>query len=127
MDRKDMSILVIDDSPGDVALVSGILSECYKVKAVTRSQKAVAVAAAKPQPALILLDVLMPLMDGYELCKKLKSNLETRRIPIVFITGNITDEERWRGLEMGAEAYLTKPVDPERLLAVVQRYAKLNT
>jgi putative two-component system response regulator len=114
-------ILIVDDSADNIQLISGILKEQYKVKAATRGDKALTIAQKIPPPDFILLDVVMPEMDGYEVCQQLKNNSDTMNIPVVFITGNMSDEEQQKGLELGAEAYLGKPVDASKLLAIIER------
>ena len=117
MDKK--IILIVDDSADNIQLLSGILKEHYKVKAATRGDRALKIAQKTPAPDFILLDVIMPEMDGYEVCQQLKSNPETMNIPVVFISGNVSEEEQKKGLELGAEAYLGKPVDSGRLLTII--------
>lgn len=120
MSERDKILLVVDDTPDNIQLMSGILKGKYKVKAATSGEKALIVAGKVPAPDLILLDVMMPGMDGYEVCRQLKADIATREIPVVFVTGHATDEERRRGLELGAVAYLSKPVDPDILLDTVE-------
>ena len=118
MDKK--IILIVDDSADNIQLLSGVLKQYYKVKAATRGDKALIIAQKTPAPDLILLDVVMPEMDGYEVCQQLKSNPETMNIPVVFISGNTADEEQQKGLALGAEAYLGKPVDSDKLLSLIE-------
>jgi len=121
MSERDKTLLVVDDAADNIQLLSGLLKPRYKIKAATSGEKALLIAARLPPPDLILLDVMMPGMDGYEVCQRLKTDESTRLIPIVFITGHATEEERQRGLGMGALAYLSKPVVPDELLALVER------
>lgn len=113
-------ILIVDDSADNIQLLSGILKEQYKVKAATRGDRALKIAQKTPPPDFILLDVVMPEMDGYEVCRQLKNNPQTMNIPVVFISGNISDEEQTKGLNMGANAYLGKPVDANKLLEIIE-------
>jgi CheY-like chemotaxis protein len=78
------TILVVDDTPANLQLMSGLLQEDYKVKAATSGEKALKIAFTDPQPDLILLDIMMPEMDGYEVCKRLKADEKTNQIPIIF-------------------------------------------
>jgi len=71
------------------------------------------------------MDIMMPEMDGYEVCRQLKANPETRRIPVVFLSAKVTPDEQRRGMEMGALAYLTKPVDPQSLLDTMEMVLSL--
>jgi len=112
---KKKIILVVDDMPDNIQLLSGLLKGQYKVKVSTGGEKALKIVQKIPSPDLILLDVMMPEMDGYEVCQRLKSNPDTKGIPIVFITANISPEEQHRGIELGAHAYLAKPVDSTKL------------
>lgn len=114
-------ILIVDDEPSNIQLLSGILKERFKVKAAKNGTKAIEIAHKEPQPDLILLDVMMPEMDGYQVCERLKGDPETDQIPIVFITGNASDEEKQRGMAMGAVDYLIKPVQPETLMALIEK------
>ena len=115
------TILIVDDSPDNIHLLSGVLKQHYKVKAATRGDRALKIAQKNPPPDLILLDVVMPEMDGYEVCRRLKSNPQSVTIPVMFISGNISTEEQQKGLEMGAEAYMGKPVDTGKLLETIER------
>ena len=115
------AVLVVDDTPANIHVIKGILQGDYKIKAATSGEKALQIAAKSPPPDLILLDVMMPGMDGYEVCQRLKAEPATANIPVVFVTGHADDEERAKGLALGAAAYVTKPVEPEELLANVAR------
>jgi CheY-like chemotaxis protein len=121
MNEQKTTILVVDDAPANIQLLSGVLREKYKVKAATSGVKALAVSQKTPPPDLILLDIIMPELDGYEVCRQLKTNPTTMDIPVVFITGNISSQDEHRGLEMGAVAYLGKPIDSGKLLETVER------
>ncbi len=119
MDKK--IILIVDDSADSIQLLSGVLKEKYKVKAATSGDRALKIAQKVPPPDFILLDVVMPEMDGYEVCQQLKSNPQTMNIPVVFISGNVSDEEQQKGLDLGAGAYLGKPVDSGKLLSIIEQ------
>ena len=106
------SILVVDDTPGNIDLLRGMLSPQYTVKVATRGKKALQIAAKEPQPDIILLDIMMPEMDGYEVCRQLKSDTHTAHIPIIFITAKSETEDEQYGLELGAVDYITKPFNP---------------
>jgi putative two-component system response regulator len=112
-------ILIIDDSPANIHLLSGILKNQYRVKAATSGVKALTIAQKIPAPDLIVLDVMMPEMDGYEVCRQLKINPLTKNIPIVFISGNASNEDQKKGFSVGAAAFLGKPVEPGKLLTVI--------
>jgi len=117
---KSKIILIVDDTPENIQLISGILKSDYKVKAATSGEKALKIVQKSPLPDLIILDVMMPGMDGYQVCQALKTDPVTSDIPVLFITGNLSDEEKQKGLEMGAVAYFGKPVEPTLLLAEVK-------
>ncbi|MCK7575839.1 MAG: response regulator [Chromatiales bacterium] len=110
------TILIVDDAPANIDLLKGLLREHYRIKAATSGQKALAVAAKAPPPDLILLDVMMPDLDGYETCRRLKADPVTADIPVFFVTGRLDPDERATGLRLDALDYILKPVDPERLL-----------
>ena len=110
------TILIVDDLPANIDLLKGLLREHYRIKAATSGEKALAVAAKVPPPDLILLDVMMPDLDGHETCRRLKADPATAEIPVFFVTGRLDEAEREAGLALGALDYLLKPVDPEHLL-----------
>lgn len=103
------TILAVDDTPENLDVVKGILSSEYIVKAAINGTTALKIVEKQP-PDLILLDINMPGMDGYEVCRQLKANRATKKIPIIFLTANdqVTDEAR--GLELGGADYILKPV-----------------
>lgn len=120
--RKDkQTILVVDDAPVNIDLLSNILSPYYKVKGATNGEKALKIAHKESQPDLILLDIVMPGMNGYEVCEQLKQDPVTALIPVIFITAKTTTEDEQHGLELGAVDYITKPISP----AIVK--ARVNT
>ena len=120
MAEEKKVVLVVDDTPTNIQLVSGILRGEYKVKAATSGERALAIATASPSPDAIVLDVMMPGMDGYEVCRRLRDDPATARIPVIFLSGNTDDAEREKGLALGAVDYVSKPVDPGALQALVR-------
>lgn len=112
-------VLIVDDTPDNITLLSALLKDNYKIKIATNGVKALHIASTLPSPDLILLDVMMPEMDGYETCKRLKSNPATAEIPVIFLTAKsqVSDEEM--GLKLGAVDYISKPVSPPIVLARV--------
>jgi len=112
------TVLVVDDAPENIQVLSAILQPSYKVKAATSGERALKIARSDKPPDLILLDIMMPEMDGYEVCRQLKSDEQTRTIPVIFVTGMSDEAEQQKGLELGAAAYLIKPVEPGEVLAV---------
>ena len=109
-------ILVVDDAPENIQVLTAILKPCYKVKAATSGERALKIARSDKPPDLILLDIMMPEMDGYEVCRQLKADDHTKAIPVIFVTGMSDDAEQQKGLALGAAACLTKPVNPDEVL-----------
>ena len=119
-------ILIVDDVPANLRLLSAkLLAEYYQVEVACDGFEAIAKARSW-SPDLILLDIMMPLMDGYEACRKLKADARTGHIPVVMVTALGDASERVRGLEAGADDFLTKPVDYETLLARVRGLVRLK-
>ena len=108
-DKK--SVLVVDDEAINIGLLAQILKGLYKVKVAKDGEKALKIAAATPPPDLILLDVMMPGIDGFEVCRRLKADPDTKNIPVVFVTGKNDAAEQAKGMALGAAGYLHKPVD----------------
>ncbi|WP_018151380.1 response regulator [Leeia oryzae] len=120
------SILVVDDTPENLRLVSSLLKDSYKVRVATNGMLALEMAAQEPQPALILLDIMMPEMDGYEVCMRLKQQPNTADIPIIFLTARSESEDERKGFDLGAVDYITKPINPMVLTARVQTHVALK-
>lgn len=102
-------ILVVDDDPGNIHILVENLKEEYEILFATTGQRALDIAYSRSRPDLILLDIMMPGMDGYEVCSRLKQNDATKDIPVIFLTAKTQEEEEARGLELGAQDYITKP------------------
>lgn len=113
------TVLVVDDTPDNLALMSGLLKERYRVKVANHGEKALRIAQGEDPPDLILLDIMMPGLSGYEVCQTLKADPATWDIPIIFLTAITATEDEKKGLEMGAADFITKPVNPPILLARV--------
>ncbi len=122
----DATILIVDDEPTILTSTSKILSATYRVRVANSGPRALDVAVTEPRPDLILLDVIMPEMDGYAVLSCLKENSETQGIPVIFITAMEADEDEERGLELGAVDYITKPVRPAILMARVAAHLTLK-
>lgn len=118
-------ILAVDDAEDLLALIGKALSSEYRVKLATDGGDALTLAAAAPQPDLILLDVEMPGATGYEICQLLKEDPATTRIPVIFLTGHVEPAEQLEGLDLGAVDYLTKPINARLLLARVRIHLAL--
>ncbi|USD32269.1 MULTISPECIES: response regulator [Vibrio] len=119
------TILVVDDIPDNIHTLSGILSDEFKIKAATSGAKALKIANSSPRPHLILLDIMMPEMDGYEVCSILKSNPLTCDIPVIFVTAKAEVMDEQKGFEIGAVDYITKPVSPPIVKARVKTHIAL--
>ena len=120
------TILVVDDTPENLTMMSFLLKDRYKVKVANHGQKALRIAASEPQPDLILLDIMMPEMDGYEVCRQLQQDPQTRNIPIIFLTAKSSVEDEEFGLGLGAVDYITKPISPPVVLARVKTHLSLK-
>ncbi len=119
-------ILVVDDSPDSLELISSELMKYYEVHVATDGVRCLELARRVRRPDLILLDVMMPGMDGYEVCRRLKANPDTADIPVLFLSGRNAAEDERIGLEIGAEDYLAKPVNPAVMLARVRAHLRLK-
>lgn len=120
------TVLVVDDTPENLSLMSSLLKDDYKVKVANSGEKAIRIARSAPPPDLILLDIMMPGMDGYEVCRQLKADTATGNIPVMFITARTDMEDEKHGLELGAEDYITKPISPPIFMARVRTHLKLK-
>jgi len=113
------TILLVDDQPENLEILGAVLSPYYQVKVATGGQRALRSALSEPRPDLILLDVMMPEMDGYSVLEHLRENIVTRDIPVIFVTAKDSAMDEERGLELGAADYIAKPVKPAVVLARV--------
>ena len=116
------TVLVVDDTTENLTILSGILSNEYRVLVAKTGRRAIELATHDPIPDIILLDVMMPEMDGYDVIRELKSDSSTSRIPVVFVTARGETEDETKGLELGAVDYLIKPVNPGITLARVRTH-----
>jgi len=112
-------ILVVDDAPENIDLLTGLLKSKYGVMAARNGEIALKISQGANTPDLILLDIIMPGMDGFEVCRQLKENLETAMIPVIFLSGKLGEEEIRKGIELGAIDYLTKPIDSSKLISAI--------
>jgi len=119
-------ILIVDDSPVNIKLLNGILRQDYQISVATNGKDALEIVNLKEQPQLILLDIIMPEMDGYEVCRRLQANPQTCDIPVLFVTAMSEIEDETKGLELGAVDYLTKPIRPAIVQARVKTHLKLK-
>jgi response regulator RpfG family c-di-GMP phosphodiesterase len=124
--NKKATILVVDDTPDNLAVMSNLLKEYYKVKIATGGEAALKIVASGLPPDLILLDIMMPGMDGYEVCRRLKRDPKTMNIPVIFLTAKHDVEDETKGLELGAIDYITKPISPPIVMARVKNHLALK-
>ncbi len=120
------TLLVVDDSPENLNFLTQILKENYRVKVATNGPKALSIAESVPQPDLILLDIVMPEMDGFTVCQKLKANPTTKDIPVIFITAKDETVNEALGFKLGAVDYVTKPFSPYILKARIKTHLTLH-
>ena len=124
-EEKRQSVLVVDDSAVNIHLLSRILEDTYDVSFATSGFEALELAASQ-LPDIILLDVIMPDMDGYEVCRRLKADPLLREIPVIFVTALIRQEDEINGLQVGAVDYIIKPFHPEIVKLRVQNQLELK-
>lgn len=105
------TILIVDDTPANIDVLTNVLRSQYRVKAAVTGEKALA-AIQESIPDMVLLDVMMPGMDGYEVCRRLKQDPRTARVPVIFVTVRDSDDDEEQGLSLGAVDYITKPINP---------------
>jgi putative two-component system response regulator len=120
------TILVVDDTADNLDLMAGLLQDRYRVKVAINGEKALQIARSGSPPDLILLDIMMPGLSGYQVCEQLKQDPATRDIPIIFLTAMAATEDETRGLELGAVDFITKPVNPPIVLARVATQLQLK-
>ncbi len=121
------TVMVVDDTIDNLTLIANLLKPFYRVQVASSGEKALQLLAnAQPTalPDLILLDIMMPGLDGYQVCERLKSDVKTQEIPVVFLTAMTSTEDERKGLELGAADYITKPINPPILLARVRTQLK---
>jgi diguanylate cyclase (GGDEF)-like protein len=125
METPKQTVLIVDDTPGNIKLLSAVLGHEQELLFATSSREALEIAWAQA-PDLILLDVMMPEMDGYEVCARLKAEPRTRSTPVIFVTAMSGDEDEAKGLEVGAIDYIAKPFSPPIVRARVRNHLELK-
>ncbi|MFA5081705.1 MAG: two-component system response regulator [Hydrogenophilaceae bacterium] len=118
--------MIVDDSPENLTVLNELLQTLYRVRAASSGQKALRIVGTPPQPDLILLDVMMPGMDGHQVFRQLRADPGTRDIPVIFVTALDSPEAEMQGLEAGAVDYITKPIVAPILLARVHNQLELK-
>lgn len=121
------SILVVDDTPDNLSMINNLLKGSYRVRVANNGEKGLKIAFSDNPPELILLDIMMPVMDGYEACRQLKLNPATRDIPVIFLTAKNEVEDEEKGLALGAVDYITKPISPPILMARLKTHLTLKS
>ena len=120
------AVLVVDDVPENIDILAGALDRAYDVKIALNGEEALAIATSSSPPALILLDIMMPGIDGYEVCRRLKQNKKTSEIPVIFVTGMGEMEDEAKGFAVGGVDYITKPIRTPLVLARVNAHIELK-
>ena len=124
--KERATILIVDDTPDNIMLLSRLLKDKYNTKVANNGGTALRIANATPDIDVILLDVMMPGVDGYDTCRQLKANPATADIPVIFLTAKGQSTDMIAGMELGAADYLTKPVSPPILFARVATQVSLT-
>jgi putative two-component system response regulator len=125
-DTPQPTILIVDDSPENLSVLSDLLLPHYRVRAATSGEKALRIALTPPRPDLVLLDVMMPGMDGYEVFSRLRGDPATAAIPVIFVTAMDSIDAELHGFDVGAVDYMTKPIVPPIVLARVRTQLELK-
>jgi putative two-component system response regulator len=115
-----------DDAPENIEVLTLLLRDAYRLQSATNGAKAVAIAASNDPPDLILLDVMMPEMDGYATIQKLKENVRTANVPVIFLTALRSETDESKGFSLGAVDYITKPISPSIVLHRVKTHLSLH-
>src|SRR5574343_2049935 len=123
---QEMTILVVDDTPSNLTLMAAVLEKTFRVEVAPSGEAALQRLAVDPLPDLILLDIIMPHMDGYEVCRRLKGDPRTAGIPVIFLTANVSSDDEEKGFELGAVDYITKPIKPRVVLARIKTHLQLK-
>lgn len=123
---SSQTVLIIDDTPDNIDVITGILRPFYKIRAALTGERGLVIARAKPAPDIILLDVMMPDMDGYEVLRRLQADPLTKPIPVIIISALSEQEDEYKGLELGAVDYITKPVGPRIVEARIKTHLALH-
>jgi putative two-component system response regulator len=120
LETKAFTVLVVDDTTANLMLMNDLLNPLYTVKVASSGARALKIANSGTPPDLILLDIMMPEMDGYEVCRRLKSSPATRDVPVIFLTAKAETSDEQAGFALGAVDYITKPISPPIVLARVK-------
>jgi len=124
--EQKQTVLVVDDAPENILLITSLLEDLYRVKIANNGKQALRIAFSNEPPDIILLDITMPEMDGYEVCRHLKSDPKTMYIPVIFLTAKSEIEDELKGFELGAADFITKPISPPIVLARLRTNLRLK-
>ena len=117
---KKPTVLIVDDTAENIHLLMALLTDTYRIKAANNGEKALEIAFSDDKPDIILLDVVMPKLDGLEVCRRLKDNPATANIPIIFITANSSHSDEIQGFALGAVDYISRPFNPPVVLSRIK-------
>lgn len=123
---KKQRVLIVDDEPGNINILSELLMTEYQIRVAKNGEKALQIIMSEDRPDLILLDVMMPGMDGYEVCRRIKGNPATKDISVIFLTSKSKVKDEEKGFNLGAVDYITKPISPPIVLARVMNQLQLK-
>ena len=126
LDKTLNTLLIVDDAVENLTVLDSLLRPYYQIRVATSGEKALRIAVSEPRPDLILMDVMMPGMDGYQVFDHLRADPATRDIPVIFVTAMDSPEAELRGLDAGAVDYITKPLVPSIVLARVRTQLELK-
>lgn len=125
-DLRDSTILVVDDSPENLELMGGLLSDLYRIKVASSGSRALKILENDVLPDLILLDVMMPDLNGWDVCRAIKSNQRLAEIVVIFLTAKTSSDDEKLGFDLGAIDYISKPINPATLLSRVKTHLSLK-
>jgi CheY-like chemotaxis protein len=118
------TILIVDDTPDNLTLLSQLLKDEYRIRLAQNGAKALEICSSDNPPDLVLLDIMMPGMDGFEVAKRMREHPTSESIPVIFVTAMTSSDARMKGLDLGAVDFITKPVDPEALKHRVRNFMR---
>ena len=118
---KKKRILVVDDEPQNIVVMREILKTGYTVIAATDGAKALSLAQSATPPDLIMLDIMMPGIDGYEVLRRLRADPRTAGLPVILVTAKDKIDDKLTGYELGSSDYITKPLDPAFVMSIVHK------